>query len=169
MTSEAQRQFRYKANIKKYLLQLKHLTRRDVSATDLMTLAETDALREKSKKIERLPVQKFTIPFADRDGSAMKALVAALYARHQSRIYLWTELANICGGLWLGSILDFNFNFDFDVDSNGVFSLLSEDLRQKLVLDFGDLEGNQMLEVELSGDAWGLAPLGNVQHAARSS
>ena len=160
--SDAQRQFRYKANIKKHLSQLRHLTGRELSPTDLITLAETDLLRERSRKLERLPIRRFSVPFAERNGKLMKDLINKIHGAYQSRIYLWTELANTCGAVWLDSILDFNFEFDFEIDANGVFALESEDLRQKLLLDFSEVESGKLLEVEVSGDVWGaIEPAGD--------
>jgi len=53
---------------------------------------------------------------------------------------------------------EINFHFAFDINREGIFSLLTGDLRNGLLLDFSEeAVGVRTLEIELSGENWGLA------------
>jgi len=141
-------------NIARHLTELSHLTKRQVTEAELLSLEQTRDLRERSASAPKAS-QKFQIPFAERGSTRFLELIRAAYDRNPGPIYLWTEGAISCGVLKLGSILHFNTAFDFGIERNGVISLVSEDLGSRIVLDFYEEDGEQILEVELAGSEWG--------------
>lgn len=129
--NDIRRRLDYRTHLTQHLAELSRLTNQSVSATDLLSLDETDRIRKRSKTMIRQPKYKTVIPFSERSGPRMIELVTEIYRQYPQPVYLWTEHANECGALRLASILDFRLDFDFNVDTNGVFTFQTENLEQK--------------------------------------
>lgn len=59
-----------------------------------------------------------------------------------------------CGLMPVMSFSEVEVAFSFDLEG-GVLAFYSEDLLNRLFLDFGEESGEELLEVEWSGVAWG--------------
>lgn len=157
--NDLSRKIAYRRNIKAYLSQLKALTKRDVTEEDLLPLDIVEQIREKSKYLTQKPKRKFVIPFEKKVGPRFQRFVQNLGDLNPNPVYVWTELTNSCGLFEVCSITLFNFDFEYSVNRQGVIVLLTEDLADKMVLDFGaDASGAYLLEIELIGDHWTTVP-----------
>jgi hypothetical protein len=153
--SDLSRKLAYRRNIKGYLSQLKALTGQEVNEKDLMPLEIVEDIREKSKVLIQKPKQKLVIPFEEKEEIRFQRFVQNLNQLNPDPIYIWTESTNSCGLFGIPSIAKFNFDFEYSVSRKGIIVLLTKDLTDKMVLDFGDdPKGARLLEIELIGDHW---------------
>ena len=152
--NDPRERLRYKVHIAHHLTELGHLTNRLVLEGELLTPDRTRALREQMKTLPEF-VHKFTIPFSERQSERFQAFIEQGQHTFPKPVYLWTQYTNECGALRLSSIRDLNFGFDFKVESNGILSLIAEDLTNRMLLDFYEDGQNQLLDIELAGTEWG--------------
>lgn len=149
----------YKKNLRSYLNELGHLTKRTPGESELLSLEFTEEERARACKVKAKASLRFEINFKDKNTPKFEMYINSLYVKNPSPIYIWTERSNYCGIFEIPSILEFNFNFNFDVNSEGIIVLLSKNMADKMILDFSpsvsDLSQNQ-LEIELLGDNWPL-------------
>jgi hypothetical protein len=143
-----------------YLLQLARLVRRSVRPEDLLSLEETEAVRTRANTVRRRHLWRVELPFSEKSTPRFRGFVHDLMQLNPSPVYVWTELSNACGVLPPVPLDMVNFDFDFDTDPTGVLVLLSADLQDKMLLDYSESEsGRRTVEVEVSGDHWGIARL----------
>jgi hypothetical protein len=145
----------YKRELPRHLTVLGKLLNRQVNAQNLLSLDETDAIRERSKSVVRRPSSRFTIRFSDKTGPRFQALIRTLQDRNPSPVLVWTLSADVCGFPRPVQLSEIDFGFEFDLEPNGVLVFITEDLCDKLLLDYFEEDGERLLEVELSGAHWG--------------
>jgi len=156
--SDLNSKFQARSNLPVYLAELGQLMRRAVGAGELLPLEETHTIRERASKFKRTPLRKQELPFSDRETTRFHAMIEQLSTLNSASIYVWTPRAYICGLHRLVPLHEINFQFAFDINREGILSLLTEDLRNGLLLDFSEeVAGVRTLEIELSGESWGLA------------
>lgn len=109
----------------------------------ILSILETDELIENESKLKLIFSKK--IPFDNKD--ELKEIILN-YLDTNGRIYIFTSLSKDCGAVQITSISFFNFNFNFMDDPSGIISLISSDIKHKILLDFYEEDGLQYLEVE---------------------
>ena len=144
-------------NLPRHLSELSRLVGREVTREDLMSLEETEAIREQAKRVKLVPFWTFEIPFADKSSPRFRWLMKGLAALNPTPVYVWTPLSNVCGLLRPVALSDVNFGFDFNLSAEGILVILTADLSDKLLLDYSEESDEQKLEIELSGEHWGTA------------
>lgn len=145
---------------KKYLEILGNLLGRVVSQSELGSIEQVPILQESSKKFVGAKASSYEIPFEDRRSNYFEHFIKSLREANGSPVYLWVSYAEDCGLLLLPSIEDMNFDFSFDVDGNGVMSLETKDLSDRLLLDFfKDDDGSERLTIRVQGEHWKDIPL----------
>jgi hypothetical protein len=155
MSDLQQRLFRNR-HLSSHLNGLASLVNGPVSASDLLSPQEVSRLREKiDNQTRRSRMEKFQIPFEEKLTVRFKNLVNALHEMNSSPIYVWTPLSNDCGLLQVESLRSVDYSFGFDVVPEGLFSLVTVDLLDEMLLDFSeDDRGKRILEIELYGLHW---------------
>jgi hypothetical protein len=99
---------------------------------------------------------RFEIPFGQKSDKRFKGFIERLTAANPSSIYLWTAYATDCGALKLGSLSSVDFEFAFDASEQGIFSLLTTDSADRLLLEFHEDGGRLILDVEVQGEHWSM-------------
>jgi hypothetical protein len=142
-----------KSLISIYLKELNLLTRQMVEAKDLITIEDTVRIIHKRKEISNtIPFEKLTLSFEAKD--RLSSYLAKMAEIKKGKVYLFTEYSKNCGALLLNSLNDFNHKFSFNDEHSGIISFLSEDLKDKLVLDFYVENDKYILELETQGFVW---------------
>jgi hypothetical protein len=146
-------------NLGRHLTELSRVLRRDIRCEDLMSVEETERILYRSKATPRAAGWKLTVPFEEKGLPWFLALIRALESAHPGRVLLWTPLASACGLPKSVALAEIDFGFSFDLNPEGILEVLTEDLENRLILDYA-MEGNRaMLEVEVSGLHWaGVSP-----------
>ncbi|MBW3469836.1 hypothetical protein LZF95_21070 [Algoriphagus sp. AGSA1] len=130
-----------KQSLQSYINTIEKLT--TDSERCILSIVETDKILEKVSTLKE--VFKTVLPFEDKTG--LKNIVNEKFKSEDS-IYLLTSLSRDCGGIVINSIANFNFNFNFDDDSGGIFSLVSNDLKERILFDFYEENGKKFIEIE---------------------
>jgi hypothetical protein len=139
-----------------HFAELGALLKRPVRREDLLSVEETEVILRRSKEVERAPSWKVEIPFAHKMGDRFRRFTSQLVGKYAGEVYLWTPLANDCGMSRSVTLADINFDFRFDTSPNGILTVLSTDLRDKLLLDyFRNDHDQETLAIEASGERWG--------------
>ncbi len=147
-----------KVNLPQHLRELSHLVGRKVEPEELLSLAETEAVRAQGMTVQRLPSWRCELRFSDKRSARFGRLLQAIRERNPSPVYLWTPLSNDCGLLRPVSLSDVQFDFGFAVNRDGIVVLLTADLQDRMLLDFSEgPDGELLLEVEVAGANWGQA------------
>jgi len=154
MNERAER-FVYLRNLRGHLRELSVLVGRPVGKDELLTIPETRAIRARSKHVVRPAPTVFEIPFEERGGNRFASFMARLAAANPSNVYLWTGTTIDCGLLQGFPLMEFRVTFPFELSPNGIYSIVTTDLLDRLVLDYENRDGQQWIEVEVSGEHWG--------------
>jgi hypothetical protein len=144
-----------KQNMTLHLRQLSLLTGGIVAREDLLTVDETEAVRENAKLIQYSSSWRDTIAFSEKSSPKFKTLIAELDELSSEGVYLWTPLSNLCGLLRPIPLDTIRWEFAFDLIPEGIIVFLSADLQDKLLLDYSSSsDGREELEIEVSGEKW---------------
>jgi hypothetical protein len=148
----------FRNNIAGHLSQLSRLIRATVQATDLLSLEETETIRQNSKELQYFPSWRQKLEFAEKTSARFQMLVKELGRLNSAGVYLWTPLSNVCGVLRPMPLAAVDWGFDFDLIPEGILVILTADVSDKMLLDFSDTrDGRRELEVEVAGQHWGRA------------
>ena len=107
----------------------------------ILSIVETDKLIEKVSKLKL----RFSKKILFNDKEELKSIIFNNFNTNDS-VYIFTSLSRDCGAVLIDSIIYFNFNF-MD-DHSGIISLISSDVKNKILLDFYEEDGLQYLEIE---------------------
>lgn len=152
--SDARDRFEASRHMDAHLLHLRTLLHRPVGAEDLLSLAETTAVRVQASARPRLPVWTIELPFAAKASERFRAWIRTCIELNPEPVYIWTDLANVCGLLRPTPLREIDFDFELELDPRGIVSILSADYQDKMILDFSEDDGVQTLELEVSGPHW---------------
>lgn len=109
----------------------------------ILSIVETDKLIEKVSKLKL----RFSKKILFNDKEELKSIIFNNFNTNDS-VYIFTSLSRDCGAVLIDSIIYFNFNFNFMDDHSGIISLISSDIKNKILLDFYEEDGLQYLEIE---------------------
>ena len=109
----------------------------------ILSIVETDKLIEKVSKLKL----RFSKKILFNDKEELKSIIFNNFNTNDS-VYIFTSLSRDCGAVLIDSIIYFNFNFNFMDDHLGIISLISSDIKNKILLDFYEEDGLQYLEIE---------------------
>lgn len=156
--TDLSRNIAFNRNLPRHLVELSQVLKRDVWREHLMNLEETGMLLKRLKAQRRSSGRRFTIPSCEKEGTRFRRLIEALQAAAAGQVYLWTPLAKDCGLPCPIEMSEVKWAFSFDVSPEGLMEIVTQDARDRLLLDFSlDERGERQLEVELDGDRWGAA------------
>ena len=129
---------------KQYLIEyqevINKITKNDFK---ILSIVETDKLIEKESKLKL----RFSKKILFNDKEELKSIIFNNFNTNDS-VYIFTSLSRDCGAVLIDSIIYFNFNFNFMDDHSGIISLISSDVKNKILLDFYEEDGLQYLEIE---------------------
>ena len=109
----------------------------------ILSIVETDKLIEKESKLKL----RFSKKILFNDKEELKSIIFNNFNTNDS-VYIFTSLSRDCGAVLIDSIIYFNFNFNFMDDHSGIITLISSDVKNKILLDFYEEDGLQYLEIE---------------------
>lgn len=142
--------------MKKYLKELTVLAGRPVNDCELGSVEQAASIRDAAKNFATLDVMSYDMSFEDKSADRFKRFVESLHNANPSPVYIWTPRTIECGALLLPSLNVIKFDFDFHVNEEGILVLLTNDLADRLVLDFFKLPtGEQRMRIETQGANWG--------------
>jgi len=110
---------------------------------EILSIVETDKIIEKERQLKLIFSKK--ILFKNKE--ELKSVVLENIST-DNNIYVFTTLSRDCGAVLIDSINSFNFNFNFMDDHSGIISLISSDVKNKILLDFYEEDGLLYLEIE---------------------
>lgn len=155
MTNDIKTKLEYKNNITSYLRELGMLSNRIIKESDLSSMSEINEVRVQSSNLANLPIFKFKINFTELTSKQFSEYIYSLYEINSAQVYLWTNKTNICGLYKANNIKEVDFSFPYDINSEGIIVFLSENLKDKLLLDFStDVSGTKVVEIESQGLSW---------------
>jgi len=149
MSDELTKGLRRNKHLARHLTELGCLLRREVRPEDLLSLDETEVLLGRTAK--RTPGHKETFPFAEKARGSLSPLV---HAFQNDFVYLWTALTNDCGVHRAVPLADIDFNFPFEFSPEGILSVVSQDLGDRILLDWYEEGGVELLDFEVIGPRW---------------
>lgn len=140
-----------------YLDKIEYLTGCRPDIADLTSVQFVGQLQaELSTHLKAAPVAKVVIFFADRLSSRFLALIEDLESRNSHPVFVWIESVKDCGYAKPVRLRNFRFGFEFKHIPEGVISLITDDARNKMLMDFeADDEGREIMTIELYGQDWG--------------
>jgi hypothetical protein len=149
MSDELTKRLRRNRHLARHLTELGCLLRREVRPEDLLSLYETEVLLGRAAK--RTPGRKETFPFADKARGRLSLLV---HAFQDDLVYLWTALTNDCGVYRAVPLAEIDFSFPFEFSPEGILSVVSQDLGDRILLDWYEEGGVELLDLEVTGPRW---------------
>ncbi|OMP74934.1 hypothetical protein BW716_32820 [[Flexibacter] sp. ATCC 35208] len=121
----------------------------------ILSLEETDSIIEQSvDKTNNDIISKQIIPFDDKE-DILRFYIDNCSRLQPNKVYVVTDYSKECGVAVLDSLIRLNPNFAFNAEHTGIISILSEDLSNKLILDFYEENDRFFLEIETAGNLWG--------------
>lgn len=142
-------------NLDDYILELKEFTGININSELLSSTKDMEEIRQKSMILKNKPEKTFSISFEEKSSLKFKDFVRKLYILNDSPVYIWTKKSNIHGLYKAKSINSLNYSFTFDVNVEGIVVFLTENLEDKIILDYyKDNYGKKLLDITLKGQQW---------------
>jgi hypothetical protein len=154
MENEIKKKNGYKLMIKDYLEEVNSFSLKKIGELDLIDLRQTDEIMNKFSKVPDFPFYQVKLFFEEKTSEKFSNFLRILYNANPSNVYLWTELVEHCGVCVLDSILDINTRFSFECSNNGLFTITTLDMRDRILFDFYEKSEIRLLDVELFGTNW---------------
>lgn len=110
---------------------------------EILSIVETDEIIKNELKLKLVFSKK--ILFKDKE--ELKSIIFEHISVDNS-IYVFTSLSRDCGAILINNINSFNFDFNFSDDLSGIISLISSDIRNKILLDFYEEDNLFYIEIE---------------------
>lgn len=151
MMSKYSERLERNSELRNYLAQLGELIGHEVTADQIGSLKDVEKLRAKASEIKHCPKMIEVIPPEDLKSARFASLVQRLEALNSKPVSIWLSATSSCGVFYIPKVSEFNFGFNFSEIPEGVVALLTEDGKDKLLLDFDSKE----VELELQGEMWG--------------
>ena len=143
-----------KVYLPKYLTELNALFKCAVSINNLLSLQDSENLKDNSIIAMKgcVPIKKI-VPFDDK--KTLEVYIKKLVHSYNKEIYVFTDYSKYCGVASVSKLECFNTSFKYEDEHAGIVSMLTKELGNNLVLDFfEDEDGIRMLELEVTGQLW---------------
>ena len=154
MATENREKIRYKVNLKPHLHELNCFTMKTMDELDLVPVEQTRAILNQVRMLGETPSFKFTIPFEEKNTDKFKSYITQLQNANSAGVYIWINRTNDCGTSILRSLHDIKWDFEFTCTDHGIFELETTDLKDSILFDFFEENGENWLEIEVSGANW---------------
>lgn|SRR5690606_5305130 len=110
---------------------------------EILSIVETDKIIEKERQLKLIFSKR--ILFENKE--ELKSIVLE-NIKTDNNIYVFTTLSRDCGAILIDNINSFNFDFHFADDPSGILSLISSDIKNKILLDFYEEDKLFYIEIE---------------------
>jgi len=142
--------------MKKYLEELSVFAGHPVKSADLGSAEQAASIREAARKFSVSDAASSEIAFVDRSSERFKQYIKRLHDANPSQVYVWTPRTIDCGVLLVPSLSAIDFDFDFAVNEEGILVFLTDDLEDRLLLDFFIAPTDEKrMKIETQGANWG--------------
>jgi hypothetical protein len=146
----------FRSGIVQHLAELSQLTGTIVTRDALLSVEDTEAIRERSKTMVRVPTWTETLDFSEKEGARFLRFIGSLSELNPSDVYIWVPHSRACGLLPPVPLETIQWGFSFNFSPDGIFSLVTSDLCDKMLIEFSETAtGRRELEIEISGPHWG--------------
>jgi hypothetical protein len=134
-----------KQYLPQYLEEFNKILKIHVDATNLLSIVETDEIRQHilAKELK----YKTKILFNEKE--ELKEIIFNSSERTNDKYYIFTSYSNDCGTLKINLLQDFNFDFSFKDEHVGLITFIREDLLEKIILDFYEENKIECLDIEI--------------------
>lgn len=151
---------RKQLNLKAYLAELSALVQRNVTPDELTTAQKVDDLKQIGlANFAGQPTAVVELPFEALTHPRFKAYVESLSLACSSPVYVWTPRTLDCGALLLPSLKAVHFDFDFTINQEGILTFATEDMTNRLLLDFSEGDDRaRRVTSETQGACWYTVP-----------
>lgn len=109
----------------------------------ILSIVETDRINNNQNKLNN----SFSIKLLFDNKSELKNIILKQF-KSKDNVYLFVPLSKDCGAIEMNSIINFNFNFDFTDEPSGIISIISKNLKEKILLDFYEEQEVKYIEFE---------------------
>ncbi len=109
----------------------------------ILSIVETDRINDNQNKLNN----SFSIKLLFDNKSDLKNIILKQF-KSKDNVYLFIPLSKDCGAIEMDSIINFNFNFNFTDEPSGIISIISKNLKEKILLDFYEEQEVKYIEFE---------------------
>lgn len=127
-----------------YLEELSCILNFQPKAENLLSIVETDLVRNSCKTSESL--SKNVIGFDDKE--ELVRIMQDISSKESTNYFAFIKDSEDCGTIKIDLLKDFYFNFRYDAVRSGIVSFIQEDLKKSIVLDFYEENGVAYVEIE---------------------
>lgn len=138
------------SKIEAYLLQLHELTGRQVSESELTTVAEAEEIRAGTEGLTSQKKTVFHLQISNLHGRQFRDYIDRLKSANPGAVYIWLHATASCGVFSVPSIAEVKFTFDHEKIPEGVIVLLAAGCKDRMLLDFD----TDAVEIEVQGTSW---------------
>lgn len=144
--------------LRQYLTEVAHLSRVPISESDLLSLDDTRQISDQTRVLSTSSKAVWRMLFEHLKSDEFVAFVRSLDELCRGQITLWTPRSRACGCILLPSLQDVRFDFNFDLIPEGILSVVTRNLQNRLLLDFRrNAIHQQEVLIETYGPEWGVA------------
>ncbi|GKS92691.1 hypothetical protein [Acidovorax sp. SUPP2539] len=147
----------------KYLSNLLKLLIFPISYRDLGTPDEAEKLRAQSQVFEGMASRTIELDFSIHEVERFKKVFNNLSVLNISRIYLWIEGSIDCGLVKIDSLADINVEYLLSSADWGIMGLLSEDMKDYLLLEINEYNDGLKVGLDAKGANWGAIDFSHIQ------
>ncbi len=134
-----------KQDLPLYIGELHKILKKEITASMLLSIIETDRIREQNQAKQLIYSSK--ILFADKD--KIENVLLKDLDEVNNKYFVFTSYTKDCGTILINLLREFNFNFSFKDVPSGIITLTREDLLKEIVLDFYEENKIQYLDIEI--------------------
>ncbi|WP_052354001.1 hypothetical protein [Flectobacillus major] len=134
-----------KQDLPLYLGELHKILKKEITASMLLSIIETDKIREQNQAKQLRYSSK--ILFTDKD--KLENILLEDLDEVNNKYYVFTSYSKDCGTILINLLREFNFDFSFKDVPSGIITLTREDLLKEIVLDFYEENKIQYLDIEI--------------------
>ena len=151
------RKQRGKQVIDLYLEELNNLFNSSITKDNLLSLEVTDEIISKLS-LERYKLIKTSFDFKDK--AKLSACINDLIKLYSGPVLVFTSYSEFCGAVEVSSLARFNVDFNYKDEHAGIISVISKDLKNKLLIDFYEEQGDFFITIETRGVLWSKNKIG---------
>ncbi|WP_139160284.1 hypothetical protein [Paracidovorax valerianellae] len=162
MLSNSER-MRKKIFIAKYLEMLSKLVIKPVFEKDIGNIDDAKKIRAQSQIFEGIYSQKIELNFSMHEAERIRRIFGYLSTVNVSSVYLWLENSIDCGLLKIDSLADINVEYLLGSADWGIMGLLSEDMKDYLLLEINEYDDGLKVGLDAKGANWAAVDFSLIQ------
>lgn len=156
-SNEQKREFLFRkqngrTNLPKYIEELNNLLDTAKGNYQLLNLKNTDKVLQRAYQINN-PKKTFQLKFYEKD-KFLQECFTKCSKKPPDKAYFYIDFSKDCGITFIDSLLMIKTDFSFSSEHAGIIVIISEDLNNKIVLDYYEENEDSIIEIELCGEEW---------------